>query len=191
MEILLNFGICENLPCFDNFEFTDSDKKNIENKVGLGRVTKVEIVNIGPGADWIVLFLVVSIGLQLIYLGKSINEGIDGWIEIGKKLKKLFKSKKIVSVDKYGATALALQLIAQKTDIVTLEMLQENTINLADVSYLIENPKNELCKSPHNYYLQSYRINGGDVFIVGIKSTGEAEIIKHFDINLNGITEIK
>lgn len=43
----------------------------------------------------------------------------------------------------------------------------------------------------NHYYIQTYRINDGDIYVVGITSSGEAGIIKHFDLNPYGISEIK
>ena len=121
-------------------------------------------------------------------MGGEINDGIDGWIEIGKKLQKLFRGKKIVSIDIDGATALAIDQIAKQGRIVSLEKIQETTINLVDVSGMIS-VNSELSKKPHNYYIQTYRINDEDIYVVGIKSSGEVEIIKHFIFNPYGISE--
>lgn len=48
-----------------------------------------------------------------------------------------------------------------------------------------------LSKEPYNYYIQSYCINNSDVYVIGIKSTGEVKIIKHFVFNYHGIEEKK
>lgn len=191
MEVLLNLEICEGLPCYDNLELSEFDKEEIKKNVEFDNVNKVEFVNIGPGADLIVLLLTISIiGVKLIKEGAEINDGLDGWIEIGKKLKKLFLRKKIVSVDDAAATSLAIELIAQKENIVKLEKIEDSTINLVDVSGMIPN-NSGLSKKPHNFYIQTYRVNDEEIYVVGIKSTGEAEIIKHFGFNQYGITEVK
>ena len=190
MELLLELDVCKGLSCNEILELSESDKKRIKKTVDLDHVTEMDFVNIGPGADLIVLLLIVSIGLQLIKVGAEINDGIDGWIEIGKKLQKLFKRKKIVSVDMDGATALAIGCIATQDKIITLEKIQETVINLVDVSGMI--PINSgLSRKPHNYYIQTYRINGEDIYVMGIKSTGEVEIIKHFGFNPYGIIEVE
>jgi len=189
MEILLDLDVCKGLPCNDTLEISESDRESIKKKVGINDVQDVDFVNIGPGADLIVLLLVVSVGLQLIKVGAEINDGINGWIEIGKKIKKLFSRNKIVSVDIDGATALAIDFIAKKEKITTLEKMQETVVNLVDLSGMI--PINSgLSKKPHNYYIQTYRINGEDVYVIGIKSTGEVNIIKHFGFSPYGIIEV-
>lgn len=119
MEVLLN--IDNEWVCNDNLDFSEVEKDEIKKKVGLDHVKKVEYVNIGPGADWIVILLLLDLGLRLIKVGAEINDGIDGWIGLGKKLHKLFYRNKIVSIDNDGATALAINLIAKKEKIDRLE----------------------------------------------------------------------
>lgn len=190
MEILLSIDNYEEKACNDSLDFSESEKERIKKEVGFDYVSKVDFVNIGLGADWIVIFLVVSIVFQLIKIGAEINDGIEGWIGIGKKLRRLFRHKKIVSVDVDGATALAIEHIAKKEKIIKLVKLQESTINLVDISGQI--PANKgLSKKPHNYYIQIYQINDENIYVVGIKSTGETKIIKHFGLGLHGYIEVK
>ena len=189
MELLLDLDFCEGLPCNEMLELSESDKEEIKTKSGFSSVTDIDLVNIGPGADVIVLLLVISVGLQILKIGAEINDGIDGWIGIGKKLRNLFRKKKIISVDVDGATALAIENIAKEENINKLEKLSETTINLVDVSGMIPHNRG-LSQKPHNYYIQVYRVNGEDVYVIGIKSTGEVRIVKHFGFNPYGIMEI-
>ena len=78
MEILLDLDICEGLPCDENWEVSDNDRKSIEGRAELNGVCEAKYVNIGPGADLIVLLLIVDIGLRMLKLGAEINDGIDG-----------------------------------------------------------------------------------------------------------------
>lgn len=190
MEILLDLSICGNLQAEDSLEVSPEDKEEIKKRAGLENMRDAMFVNIGPGADLIVLLLIVDISLGILKLGSVINDGIEGWIGIGRKLRELFRRRKIVSIDSDGATSMAIELIARHETITRLEKIQESTINLVDVSAMI--PMNsDLSAKPHNYYIQTYRINDGDVYVVGITSSGEAGIIKHFGFNPYGISEIK
>lgn len=190
MEILLSLNICDGLPCDETLEVSAEDKIELEKRAELEGVCEAKCVNIGPGADLIVLLLILDIGLRVLKLGAEINDGIDGWIGLGKKLRKLFQRKQLVSIDIKGATSMAIELIAQKVEITTLEKLEETTINFGDLSDLL--PQNiGLSAKPHNYYIQAYYVNKEDVYVVGVTSTGNAEIIKHFGFNPYGITEIK
>lgn len=190
MEILLDLDICKNLPCKETWEVSDNDRKSIEKKVGLYNICNAKYVNIGPGADLIVLLIIVDIGLRTLKLGAEINDGIDGWIGLGKKLYKLFQQKKIVSIDADGAASMAIELISKKEKIGKLEKIHETTINLVDVSSML--PQNiDLCARPHNYYIFAYQINNKEVYVVGVTSMGNANIIKHFEFNSYGISDIK
>lgn len=190
MEILLVIDNYEENVCNNNLDVSKIKKETVKNNIDFGHVSKFNIVNIGAGADWMVVCLVIDIGLRMIKLGSEINDGIDGWIGLGKKLQKLFHRKKIVSVDIEGANALAIALIAKRRKISQLEKIQESTINLVDLSGIIPHNKG-LSKKPHNYHILSYRINGEDVYIIGVTSEGETKIIKHFGFNIDGISEEK
>ena len=74
--------------------------------------------------------------------------------------------------------------------IVKLEKLQEATINLVDLSSTL--PQNVgLSKAPHNYYIQTYRINDDEIYVVGITSEGKANVIKHFGYSRYRIKDVK
>lgn len=188
MEILLNIDNYEEWESNGNLALSKNEKERIKEQINFGNIRKYSIANIGPGADWFVILLLLDLGLHLIKVGAEINDGIDGWIGLGKKLHKLFHRNRIVSIDNDGATALAINIIAKKQKIVRLEKIEESTINLADLSGMIHGNKG-LSKKPYNYYIQSYCINNSDVYVIGVKSTGEVKIIKHFVLNNHGIEE--
>ena len=136
------------------------------------------------------ILLVVDIALRMLKIGTEVNDGIDAWISLGNKLWNLFRKRKIVSVDIDGATSIAIALIAQREKIVKLEKLQEATINLVDLSSML--PQNVgLSKAPHNYYIQTYRINDDEIYVVGITSEGKANVIKHFGYSRYRIKDVK
>ena len=191
MEILLDVGVNDGPFCDEILDVvSDEERKELAKLTELDVIHDAKYVNIGPGADVIVMLLIVDIGLRALKLGAEINDGIDGWIGVGKKLRKLFQRKKIVSIDVDGAASLAVELIARNVNINKLEKMAETTINLVDVSCMI--PINSgLSAKPHNYYILTYRVNGEDVYVVGVTSEGKAEIVKHFGFNPYGITDVK
>ena len=190
MEILLDIDSREDISCEELNEVLDSDKKELLKQFEIEGIRDAKYVNIGPGADFIVLLLIIDIGLRALKLGTEINDGIDGWIGIAKKLGKLFKKNKIVSIDEDGATSLAIGLIAQKIRINKLQKIDEMTINLMDVSGMIHGNYG-LSFKPHNYYIQTYKVNNEDIFIIGITSAGDVNLIKHFGYNPYGIYDIQ
>lgn len=184
MEILLRIDNYEDKMSSNELTLAESDKKDIIKGLDLeSHVKSVEYANIGCGADWIVILIgIVIIGYNVLKSGKSVNDGIDGWIEIGKKLKKLVKRNKVISVDSEGATLLAIEAIAQLETINVIAVFQENTINLVDVSgFLYENKG--LTAKPYNYFVKAIKVNNETIYIMGVNSTGEATIIKRYDVS--------
>ena len=187
MEILLRIDNCKEKMNLDEFTLTESDKNNIIKDIDLGsNVKSVEYVNIGAGVDCMVIMVGFAlVGYKILKSGKSINDGIDGWLEIGKKLKKLVKHNKIISIDSDGATLLAIKLISQKENIRFLEVCQEDTINLVDMSGFF--PENKgLAARPFNYFIKTIKMNDETIYIIGVNSTGQATIIKRYDVS-NGV----
>lgn len=183
MELLFDIDNYEEKMSSDELTLTESDKDDIIKDSDLGsNVKSVEYVNIGAGADCMVIMLLVCFGLEILKAGKIINDGIDGWLGFGKKLKKLVKRNKIISIDSEGATLLAIEAIAQLETINVIEVFQENTINLVDVSgFLYENKG--LTAKPYNYFVKAIKVNNETIYIMGVNSTGEATIIKRYDVS--------
>ena len=185
MEILLDIDRFEEKMGSDEFTLTESEKEDIIKDIDLGsNVKSVEYVNIGAGADCMVIMVgIFCFGLGIVNAGKIINDGIDGWLEIGEKLKKLVKRKKVISIDSEGATLLAIKLISEKEKINVIEVLQEDTINLVDISGLVIGNKG-LAAKPLNYFVRTIKVNDETIYIIGVNSTGQATIIKRYDVSL-------
>lgn len=49
-----------------------------------------EEINIGEGADWIVILVTINAIAGVFLLGDRIDKGIEGWINIGRRIKSLF-----------------------------------------------------------------------------------------------------
>lgn len=63
--------------------------------------------------------------------------------------------------------------------------MQEDTINLVDMSGFL--PKNKgLAAKPFNYFVKTINVNHETLYIIGVNSTGEATIIKRYDVS-NGM----
>lgn len=69
-------------------------------------------------------------------------------------------------------------------------LVDSHTIEICDFSSMIINHEGELPKRPHNYYIQTYQLNDGRIIILGIKSSGEVNLIKAFEHNPYGLWEI-
>lgn len=190
MELLFNIDNYEEKMSSDELTLNETEKKKIINDIAISNVESVEFVNIGAGADCMVVMVVFALmGYEIIKAGKYINDGIDGWIKIGNRLKNLVKRNKIISIDSEGATLLAIELISQKEKINVFEVMQEDTINLVDMSGVL--PENKgLAAKPFNYFVKTINVNDETLYIIGVNSTGQATIIKQYDVS-NGFFYIE
>ncbi len=189
MELLFNIDNYEEKMSSDELTLNETEKKKIINEIAISNVESVEFVNIGAGADCMVVLVGIRLVYEIIKAGKYINDGIDGWIKIGNRLKNLVKRNKIISIDSEGATLLAIELISQKEKINAFEVMQEDTINLVDMSGFL--PKNKgLAAKPFNYFVKTINVNHETLYIIGVNSTGEATIIKRYDVS-NGFFYIE
>lgn len=82
MELLLNIDKHEGKMGSDEFTLTEYDKEDIIKDSDLGsNVKSIEYVNIGAGADCMVVMVGLAlVGYKILKSSKSINDGIDGWL---------------------------------------------------------------------------------------------------------------
>ncbi|WP_417237279.1 hypothetical protein [Bizionia paragorgiae] len=175
-----------------NSVLSDRNVKKLERIIDLGKLDNVREVNIGPGADFYVILASITTIVNVFLLGDKIVKGIDGWIKLGKKIKNLWEKEKLISVDKDGASLLAIQYLASIEKLISFEKADEHEINIVKLDGLFPGRKaNELISKPHGYFIQSYIVNNEKFFILGIKTNGEVNLIKCFEFgNPYGLTEL-
>lgn len=135
--------------------------------------------DIGHGADWPVVLIdlfneidwssVLKAGAvpTMFFFGKKINENLDAWIEIGRKLKRLFKKKQPIRLDEKAALLLVLHDLKDNN-----HDLNELVISLRIHSYNGDFDINEkLLNRPDSLYVFDI-ITAQSYFIYGIKSDG-------------------
>lgn len=138
--------------------------------------TKQQNADLGGGADW---WFVLITAVNIFFLGKNLNENIDGWMEIGRKIKTLFSKndKNLIYIDKEAAIALAVNEISKKTNIENIKIL--NSIELNNRN---SNTKGFKVNFSHlNYYILTFEINSIEKFIICIKSNGEIKFNDYFE----------
>ena len=84
MQILINIPE-EQFPEGD--DLSQMDREWIERNFSLQQADEVSLVNIGPGADWIVLLAVFNIAWSIFQLPGMIKDSSDGWQWLVKLLK--------------------------------------------------------------------------------------------------------
>lgn len=191
MELLLNI---EELSDVTNDSWDDSFKKDeeqqIRNVLQMDDVDKVARVNIGPGSDFMTILTVVNTVVETFLIASKLLEGNDGWKKLIGIIKGFISKKQLVSIDEEGAKILAINYISEHYSYDAIELVDSHVINIAEVSCKPD-ASSELAKKPHNYYVQTFCINGEDRLILGVRSDGEVKLIKAFDLSNYGLHEIR
>lgn len=181
MQVLLN--IPDN--CFIDVEspsFAYKERKKIEKEYGLSSADTVEVVNIGPGADvLVILSTIATAGLAVWNFPTVLRDGIENWRWLIDKLKVFKKKKQLVSLDQDAAGLLAIDYLAEKYGVDAISDLKDaHTFNIIDVSGMFPGEENSLAARPHNYYVFTFYV-APMIVVLSVRSTGEIKILEIFD----------
>lgn len=190
MELLLDIDELSDITnnSWDE-SFTESEEKHIKNVLQIDGVENLLRVNIGPGADLLVILTTIFLVTDTLLFAPKLMEGYDSWKKLIERIKGFISKKQLVSVDEDGAKLLALDYIVNHYHCDAIELVDSHVINITDLSGMIRNTS-ELAKRPHNYYIQTYYINGENSVILGIRSDGEVKLIKEFRLSNYGLVEL-
>ncbi len=112
MQILLNIPF----DTFDDFEspaFAYKEREKIEKEYGLSSSDTVEVVNIGPGADvLVILSTIATAGLAVWNFPTVLRDGIENWRWLIDKLKAFKKKNQLVSLYFDAAGLRAIDYVA-------------------------------------------------------------------------------
>lgn len=172
-----------------NTTFTVEESRQIHAELGIDGVTQVLRVNIGPGADLLVILVVINTVVDSFLVASKLLEGIDGWKKTISWFKQLMKSEELVSVDEAGATVLALDYLARNYDYDTISKEDTHMIPFSDLLGMIPANQTGVARHPHAYYVQTYLLDSDLYCVLGIKSTGEVNLIKSFRLNPYALQE--
>ncbi|MBQ7268907.1 MAG: hypothetical protein IJS62_03515 [Bacteroidales bacterium] len=190
MQILLNIpeGFYD-----DEISGSSTNEREIINQAyGLNDADEVEYVNIGPGADWIVLLTTFAgVSWTLVQVPGIIKRSIDGWKWLIEKLKGYIEKDLLVSLDQDAAGLLAIDYLASKFGAdESFDMLDMHTIRLIDISGMVHNNKGEFVDHPHNYYVFTFRI-ADRIIILSVRSTGKIKELEIFHEIPYGLIDCK
>lgn len=90
----------------------DPNVRTVETNVGHGADFPSVLVEFLVGLDWSAILGPVTAGI-LFFQGKRINENLDGWIDIAKKIKSLIKRLTPTRLDEKAAVLLVLDRLAE------------------------------------------------------------------------------
>lgn len=107
--------------------------------------------NIGPGAD-IPAFLTIlatsqvplwTVLLGAFFLGKPINENLDGWLEIGRKIRSFFRRPVVLA--RNGAAAIAVEAVCDEMGGMpkTIRLLSYRAGHIGDGEKIEEIPRSD------------------------------------------------
>lgn len=180
MQVLLNIPEAyfedECSPAFDYKE-----RAKIEKLYNLRPQDDVEVVNIGPGADWLVLLTTIATtSWTLFQLPGIIKESLEGWGWLVEKLKSYKKNKQLVSMDQDAAGLLVIDHIVDKYGVdESFDLLDVHTIPIVDISGMVRNRLGGLANQPHSYHVFTFRI-ADRIIILSVRSTGKIKELESF-----------
>lgn len=172
------------------------DKEQIKKELEFEGEKEISEKNIGPGADVFVILASILMIANVFLLGDKIDKGIEGWIRIAKRIKNLIKRKELVAIDNDGAALLALEFINNIEEVNSIQKTSEQQVDLVDFSssqlFGDDRKSGDLISKPYNYYIFSFLINDAKLYVIGVKTHGEVNLIKCFDaFSIYGIKELK
>lgn len=90
MELLLNIeSVSDIVNDSWDLEFSDKEERKIQEAINLEGVNKLARVNIGPGADFLVILAAVNIVADAFLVGSKALEGMESWKKTLPRLKDL------------------------------------------------------------------------------------------------------
>lgn len=190
MELLLNIDELSDITNRGWDEsFQADEEKQIKDVLQMDGVERVARVNIGPGADLLTILVAINTLVDTYLVASKLLEGSEAWKKLISRIKGFISKKQLVSIDEDGAKLLAIDYLVSNYSCDTIEFVDSHVINITDISGMVHNTS-ELAKKPHNYYVQTYHVNGENTVILGIRSDGEVKQIKTFGLSNYGLNEI-
>jgi len=132
----------------------------------LSQNISIKETDIGHGADWPAIILIIAIFLQ----GDNLNNNIEGWFSMAKKFVKLMSKFKNSYIDKDASSLIVINDIIKiyNKKIESIYKVQSNTIPVAPFLN-----RSDFDSKPFSLYIHQYKINEEIVYIYGIKSNGK------------------
>jgi hypothetical protein len=193
MDIILldnNLDEIANSSCSDLL--TDEEKRKVCNYAGLDQETSdFKRINIGPGADLFVILAAIWKTIEVVgtvYTAVDLSKRFGSFIG---KIKEFVKNRQLVSIDEDGAKLLAMDYVIKTFKSESIRVLDLKTVIPSGGGSYIEYPEHPIAMTPHRYYIFVFEIDGGDTVVMGVKSTGEMEVIKAFEFDPYGLTEAR
>lgn len=143
-------------------ETWEEDSENYRKEIEAEFSTDFAEANVGPGAD-IPAFLTIlttatvplwSLLVTAFFLGKPINENLEAWGDIGRKLRGFFGRPVILA--RHGASVIAVEAVFEEMGGMpkTIQLLVYRPAHIGDTNELLDmEAHNEINETPDTLYL--------------------------------------
>lgn len=175
-----------------SFDLSPKERMQINRAYGLIDNDEVEYVNIGSGADWIVLLTTFANVAWCLFQGPGIiKKSIEGWEWLIEKLKSLIKKDLLVSLDQDAAGLMAIDYLANKYgNDSSFDLMDAHTFAIFNSEGLCPGHEDSFVAHPHNYYVFTFTI-AARIIVLSVRSSGEIRELEVFDQMPYGIFDYK
>lgn len=162
--------------------FAYKERAKIEKQYSLRPQDSVEVVNIGPGADLLVIMTTITVAWNIFQLPGTFKSSLEGWQWLIEKLKGFKTKKQLVSLDLDAAGMLAIDYLAEKYgDDSSFNLMDAHTFKIIDLEGMFpDRSKDSLAAHPHNYYVFTFNL-APRIIVLSVRSTGEIRELESFD----------
>lgn len=165
-EQLMNENL-ENIHS-ENWDAIKSELNLIDNDF------QIEEINIGKGADWIAILVLINTITGAFLLGDRIDKGIEGWINIGKRIKSIFKKSDNAYMDVDVAKIYAIHHLEKNSTLTSVEMINESLIELDNLSGMFPNrDESDFTAKPFGIYILTMIVNDKNKIVLSVRSDGK------------------
>lgn len=132
-------------------------------------VERAVTVNVGPGADIIVILAVINTVIDALLIWDKLETVVSQLRKLADWIRSKKEKRLLWSIDEIGVSALAVQYIAQcEGEIMELSRLDSHAFDLSSMEI-------------YKYYVQSYLVNNEKIFIIGCDSDGNLQELGIYD----------
>ena len=143
----------------DNFdEFEVSEAAGVK-ELWNDETAECELINIGTGADWVVVLQTIGTVVETIKVGMELVEKIIDYKKAARKLLEIKNEEKLIAVDADGAKLLSLQKISEYEDLTSIEFIDQMVVPLVDLNGSFRDKRSGLARHPFNHYTFALKVN--------------------------------
>lgn len=163
---------------YDEFEISEAARiKELWNE----ETAEIELINIGAGADWIVVLQTIGSVAEFIKAGIDLAEKIIDYKKAAQKLLESKREESLIAIDTEGAKLLSIQKISEYENITSIEFTDQMVVPLVDLNSTFCKKRNGLARHPFNHYTFVLKVNKYKVYITNVTSSGDVEVTRCYE----------